>query len=72
MRFNDITIEGDRPDDGITASEVEHLQATATIGAVGYYKGWGASLALSTKTRDYQEDPRSFHTNGSLALFYLF
>ncbi|GAM68801.1 hypothetical protein JCM19236_2798 [Vibrio sp. JCM 19236] len=51
---------------------MEHLQATATIGAVGYYKGWGASLALSTKTRDYQEDPRSFHTNGSLALFYLF
>ncbi|GAM56207.1 hypothetical protein JCM19231_836 [Vibrio ishigakensis] len=72
VRFNDITIEGDRPDDGITATEVEHLQATATIGAVGYYKGWGASLALSTKTRDYQEDPRSFHTNGSLALFYLF
>ncbi|WP_261817141.1 lipid A deacylase LpxR family protein [Vibrio gallicus] len=72
FRFNDITIEGDRPDDGITASEVEHLQATVTAGVLGYYRGWGASLAVSTKTRDYREDPRSFHTNGSLALFWLF
>ncbi|CAM4080409.1 lipid A deacylase LpxR family protein [Vibrio neonatus] len=72
VRFNDITIDGDRPDDGITADEVEHLQGTATIGITGYYQGWGASLAISSKSSDYKEDPKSLHTNGSLAFFWLF
>ncbi|MEZ9667584.1 lipid A deacylase LpxR family protein [Vibrio breoganii] len=72
VRFNDITIDGDRPDDGITASEVEHLQGTASVGLAGFYRGWGASLSISSKSRDYQEDNKGVHTNGSLALFYLF
>ncbi|GEA49764.1 exonuclease [Vibrio inusitatus NBRC 102082] len=72
VRFNDITIDGDRPDDGITANEVEHLQGTASVGITGYYRGWGASLSLSTKSRDYKEDDKGVHTNGSLALFLLF
>lgn len=71
-RFNDITIEGDRPDDGITASQVEHLQATSTIGIVGYLKGWGASLAISSKTPDFEEDKSGILSNGSIALFWLF
>ncbi|MPW36763.1 lipid A deacylase LpxR family protein [Vibrio sp. B1Z05] len=72
IRFNDITIDGDRPDEGITADEVEHFQGTATIGVTGYYHGWGASLALSTKSSDYKEDQNSVHTNGSFAFFWLF
>ncbi|OBT13955.1 hypothetical protein A9264_02110 [Vibrio sp. UCD-FRSSP16_10] len=72
VRFNDITIDGDRPDDDITANDIEHFQGTATVGMTGYYKGWGASLAISTKSRDYTEDQNSVHTNGSLALFWLF
>ncbi|GAD79299.1 lipid A deacylase LpxR family protein [Vibrio ezurae] len=72
LRFNDITIDGKRPDDGITADEVQPIQGTATIGLTGYYQGWGASLAISSKTPDYKEDQNPLHTNGSLAFFWLF
>ncbi|CAM2972862.1 lipid A deacylase LpxR family protein [Vibrio rarus] len=72
VRFNDITIDGERPDQGITANQVQHFQGTASVGVTGVYRGWGASLSISSKTRDYQEDQNTVHTNGSLALFWLF
>lgn len=70
-RLNDITIDGDRPDT-VPHTTVENLQATAVLGAVGYYRGWGVSFSIAAKTNDFEEDSSNFLANGSLALFWLF
>jgi hypothetical protein len=70
-RFNDITIDGDRPDE-VPETNVENLQATAVLGAVGYYRGWGISFSIAAKSKDFEEDNSNFLANGSLALFWLF
>ncbi len=70
-RFNDITIEGDRPS-SVPDTNVENLQATAVAGLVGYYKGWGMSFSVAGKSKDFEEDKSDFLANGSLALFWLF
>ncbi|KLV05392.1 hypothetical protein ABT56_11795 [Photobacterium aquae] len=70
-RFNDITIDGDRP---TTAPEthVENWQATAIIGAVYYQPSWGVSLSLASSTPEFEEDKHSISTTGSLELFWRF
>jgi hypothetical protein len=70
-RFNDITIDGDRPDT-VPETTVENIQATAVLGAVGYYNGWGVSFSIAAKSNDFEEDNSKFLANGSLALFWLF
>lgn len=71
FRYNDITIDGDRPDTTYPTT-VEHWQATAAAGAVGYYRGWGVSFTVAAKTKDFVEDNSDILANGSLALFWLF
>ncbi len=70
-RFNDITIDGNRPAH-VPHTDIEHLQTTAVLGAVGFYHGWGASFTIATKSRDFEQDKSHFLANGSLALFWLF
>jgi len=68
-RFNDITVEGDRPDE-VPDNHVEHLQATAVAGFVYYQPKWGLSLSLATGTREFKEDRHSTHSNGSFEIFW--
>ncbi|ELR65694.1 hypothetical protein C942_00779 [Photobacterium marinum] len=68
-RFNDITIEGDRPEE-VPDTNIEHLQATAVLGGVYYQPQWGVSLSFATSTREYKEDKHSTNSTGSLELFW--
>lgn len=68
-RFNDITIDGDRPD-VVPDTNVKHLQATAVLGAVYYQPKWGASLSFAITTPEYEEDKHRSNSVGSLELFW--
>lgn len=70
-RFNDVTIEGDRPDN-VPDTHIEHWQATAVLGAVYYQPKWGASLSFATNTPEFKEDPHSSNSNGSIEFFWRF
>lgn len=74
-RFNDITIEGDRP--GLAEPELyevtlAHNQATAVVGLAWYNASYGLSLATTVKTADYKEAPDDIYGTGSLSLFAFF
>ncbi|WP_299013353.1 lipid A deacylase LpxR family protein [uncultured Photobacterium sp.] len=68
-RFNDITVEGDRPDE-VPDNRIEHIQATAVLGGVFYQARWGVSLSFATSSREYKEDQHSTNSIGSLELFW--
>ena len=68
-RFNDITIEGDRPVE-VPDTHVENLQATLVLGGVFYQPKWGISLSLTSNTREFEEDRHTYSTVGSLELFW--
>ncbi|MGF1681526.1 lipid A deacylase LpxR family protein [Photobacterium minamisatsumaniensis] len=68
-RFNDITIDGDRPD-GVPDTTVENWQATAVLGGVYYQPKWGISLSFATSTPEFEEDPHGSNSVGSLELFW--
>ena len=73
-RFNDITIEGDRPTPAIGDFELDitHIQASAVFGGVIYNSGWGTSLAFIVKSKEYTEQTATIVGSGSLNFFYLF
>ncbi len=77
-RFNDLTIEGERPLDGLelepSAYQVtlQPLQATAVAGAVWYGTNFGASLTLTTSRSDYKQSKHRTHGTGSVSLFAFF
>lgn len=74
-RFNDITIEGDRP--GIEHPEnypvtLENWQATAVLGFAWYNQTFGASLTTTMKTPDYKQAQTDIYGTGGLSLFAFF
>ncbi|MGC9494025.1 lipid A deacylase LpxR family protein [Vibrio genomosp. F10] len=74
-RFNDITIEGERPNISNPEnypSTLENWQSTAVLGAVWYNQYVGVSLTVTAKTPDYKEAPSSIYGTGGLALFAFF
>ncbi|WP_052260630.1 lipid A deacylase LpxR family protein [Photobacterium gaetbulicola] len=68
-RFNDITIEGDRPSE-VPDTNVKHWQATSVIGGVFYQPKWGASLSFATSTPEFKENKHRSTSTGSLELFW--
>ncbi|WP_406733086.1 lipid A deacylase LpxR family protein [Vibrio scophthalmi] len=74
-RFNDITIEGDRPglpDPDLYEVSLAHNQATAIVGVAWYNASYGLSLATTIKTADYKDAPDDIYGTGSLSLFTFF
>lgn len=72
-RFNDITIEGDRP--GIPDPEnypvtLEKSQATFVAGFTWYNANFGGSFTAAVNTNDYEEAVDSTHGNASISLFF--
>ena len=72
-RFNDITIEGDRP--GIADPEnypatLEKGQATLVAGFTWYNANFGGSFTATINTNDYKEAIDSTHGSASLSLFF--
>ncbi|WP_295902940.1 lipid A deacylase LpxR family protein [uncultured Vibrio sp.] len=74
-RFNDVTIEGERPnisDPQNYPSTLENWQSSAVLGAAWYNQYVGASLTFTAKTPDYKEAPSSIYGTGGLSLFAFF
>ncbi|MEH0083877.1 lipid A deacylase LpxR family protein [Vibrio antiquarius] len=75
-RFNDMTIEGDRP--GIPEPSAPHdvtlqnWQASAVAGATWYNQNYGASLTFTIKTPDYEESQTDVYGTGSFSVFAFF
>ncbi|UGA55954.1 lipid A deacylase LpxR family protein [Vibrio sp. VB16] len=70
-RFNDITIDGDRPDE-VYPTDVEHLQATAVFGGAVYGESIGGSATLAFKSEDFEQDLNGYSANLSMSLFWMF
>jgi len=82
-RFNDITVEGERPgvndyairngqNPSIYDVSLEHNQATAVAGFAWYNQSFGATLTATAKTPDYKEAPESVYGTGGFALYAFF
>ncbi len=80
-RFNDLTIEGDRPgiehnasisDPTRYAVSVEHLQTSAVLGIAWYNQNFGASFTTTLKTAEYQQASSKLYGTGGLSLFAFF
>ncbi|WP_272165259.1 lipid A deacylase LpxR family protein [Vibrio diabolicus] len=75
-RFNDMTIEGDRP--GIPEPSapydvtLQNWQASAVAGATWYNQNYGASLTFTIKTPDYEESQTDVYGTGSFSVFAFF
>ncbi|MFH4529559.1 lipid A deacylase LpxR family protein [Vibrio diabolicus] len=75
-RFNDMTIEGDRP--GIPEPSapydvtLQNWQASAVAGAAWYNQNYGASLTFTIKTPDYEESQTDVYGTGSFSVFAFF
>ncbi len=79
-RFNDITVEGDRP--GITKYDpanassydvtLEKNQVSAVAGFAWYNQSFGATLTATAKSPDYKEAPEDIYGTGGLALYAFF
>lgn len=77
-RFNDITIEGDRPLDGLDHPaeyyqvHVEPWQATAVVGFAMYARSFGASLTFTANSSEFKEDKETISGTGNVALYAFF
>lgn len=75
-RFNDMTIEGNRP--GIPEPSapydvtLQNWQASAVAGATWYNQNYGASLTFTIKTPDYEESQTDVYGTGSFSVFAFF
>ncbi|OLQ94246.1 exonuclease [Vibrio ponticus] len=72
-RFNDVTLEGDRP--GIPDPEnypvtLDKKQATAVAGFAWYNAQFGASFTAAIGSSEYQEAKDNYHSNASFSLFF--
>ncbi|KJJ57659.1 exonuclease [Vibrio cholerae] len=77
-RFNDVTIEGDRPLNGLDQPaeyyqvHIEPWQATAVVGFAMYARSFGASLTFTANTPEFKEDKESISGTGNVALYAFF
>ncbi|MDN8583232.1 lipid A deacylase LpxR family protein [Vibrio alginolyticus] len=75
-RFNDMTIEGDRP--GIPEPSAQYdvtlqnWQASAVAGVSWYNQNYGASITFTIKTPDYEEAQTDVYGTGSFSVFAFF
>ncbi|WP_070963010.1 lipid A deacylase LpxR family protein [Vibrio sonorensis] len=74
-RFNDVTLEGDRPalvNPQAYEVTLDNTQATAVAGFAWYNEVVGATLSATVKTPDYKESPTDIYGTGGLALYAFF
>ena len=65
-RFNDLSIEGSLPYDSLI--ELQHKQATASIGFSWALEDFALTWSLNSYTRAYHSDIKPWHSYGSLTL----
>ena len=70
-RFNDITIEGDRPKH-IYDINIEHWQTTSILGITHYQNNYGISFNLAFSSPEYIQDQNTISTTGTIEFFLRF
>jgi len=70
-RFNDITIDGDRPEH-IYNIAIENLQSSVISGITYYHKNYGISFNLAFSSPEYIQDESSLSTTGTIEFFLRF
>lgn len=77
-RFNDVTIEGKRPLDGLEHPaeyyqvHIEPWQATAVVGLAMYARSFGASLTFTANSSEFKEDKFSISSTGNVNFYAFF
>lgn len=77
-RFNDITIEGNRPLEGLEHPAsyyevtLEPWQATAVAGAAWYSRHFGFTFTTTANTSEYKQDKKSLHGTGGVSFYAFF
>ncbi|WP_165310857.1 lipid A deacylase LpxR family protein [Vibrio ziniensis] len=77
-RFNDITIEGERPLNGLEHPAsyyqvtLENWQSTAVVGAVWYTRHFGFTFTTTANTSEYKEDKNILHGTGGVSFYAFF
>ncbi len=77
-RFNDYTLEGNRPLEGLEhpASyydiNLEPWQATAVVGAAWYSRHFGFAFTTTATTSEYKQDQKSLHGTGGVSFYAFF
>ncbi|ELA6599360.1 lipid A deacylase LpxR family protein [Vibrio sp. sp1] len=75
-RFNDMTIEGDRPCIPEPSAPydvtLQNWQASAVAGVSWYNQNYGASITFTIKTPDYEEAQTDVYGTGSFSVFAFF
>ncbi|MDD1779612.1 lipid A deacylase LpxR family protein [Enterovibrio sp. ZSDZ35] len=68
-RFNDITLDGDKPAANATTT-LENTQGALSTGLAWYTQSWGATLAVTMESQQFEESKRNHHTFGNVTVFY--
>ncbi|WP_232322012.1 lipid A deacylase LpxR family protein [Photobacterium jeanii] len=68
-RFNDITIEGDKPQE-VDDVTLQHWQAGVVAGVTFYRQRWGINLTMAANSKNYQEDNLDVNLFGAFKIFY--
>jgi hypothetical protein len=77
-RLNDITIEGNRPLEGLEHPAsyyevtLEPWQATAVAGAAWYSRHFGFTFTTTANTSEYKQDKKSLHGTGGVSFYAFF
>ena len=69
-RFDDITINGDKPRD-VPDVTLEKKQGTAALGVVGFREKFGAGFSVVAYSKSFKEDRESTHYTSALTLYWL-
>lgn len=70
-RFNDITIDGDTPEE-VPSVTLNHVQMTAAAGILAFYQSAGVKFSLVANSPDFEEDAHAEYLVGSLGFFWQF
>ncbi|CZF82155.1 hypothetical protein GCE9029_03057 [Grimontia celer] len=68
-RFDDITIEGDKPAENDDI-HVENTQAAVSGGVSWYSRHWGAVASVTGQSKQFEESDRDFSAYANFTLFY--
>ncbi|KXF83271.1 lipid A deacylase LpxR family protein [Enterovibrio coralii] len=68
-RFDDITIEGDKPAANATTT-VENTQGAISTGLAWYNQNWGATLSVTMESKQFEQSKRDHHSFGNVTVFY--
>lgn len=68
-RFNDITIDGKRPNN-LFSVDTKHWQSTLSSGFVYYQESYGIVLSVIANSPEYEEDIHSHNATASLEIFW--